>query len=69
MTTTGKDIFDKAITLMGEMDDNGNTDYADTQEYKNRALNILNTLRGEVYQYSDTYNDPADAPCVQFSKV
>ena len=30
MTTTGKDIFDKAITLMGEMDDNGNTDYADT---------------------------------------
>ena len=58
MTTTGKDIFDKAITLMGEMDENGNTDYADTQEYKNRALNILNTLRGEVYQYSDTYNDP-----------
>lgn len=58
MATTGKDIFDKAITLMGEMDDNGKTDYADTKEYKNRALNILNTLRGEVYQYSDTYNDP-----------
>ena len=53
--TTGKDIFDAAITLMGEMDDNGNTDWTDTVEYKNRALNILNTLRGEVYQYSDTY--------------
>lgn len=53
--TTGKDIFDMAITLMGEMDDQGNTDWADTVEYKNRALNILNTLRGEVYQYSDTY--------------
>ena len=54
--TTGQDIFEKAITLMGEMSDSGETDWADTQEYKNRALNILNTLRGEVYQYSDTYN-------------
>lgn len=54
--TTGQDIFDKAITLMGEMSDSGESDWADTQEYKNRALNILNTLRGEVYQYSDTYN-------------
>lgn len=53
--TTGQDIFDKAITLMGEMSDSGETDWADTVEYKNRALNILNTLRGEVYQYSDTY--------------
>lgn len=53
--TTGQNIFDAAITLMGEMDEQGNTDWADTVEYKNRALNILNTLRGEVYQYSDTY--------------
>lgn len=53
--TTGTDIFDKAITLMGELSDSGETDWADTEEYKNRALNILNTLRGEVYQYSDTY--------------
>lgn len=54
--TTGQDIFDKAITLMGELSDSGETDWADTKEYKDRALNILNTLRGEVYQYSDTYN-------------
>ena len=54
-TTTGKDIFDKAITLMGELSDSGETDWSDTEEYKNRALNILNVLRGEVYQYSDTY--------------
>lgn len=54
--TTGMDIFNAAITLMGEMSDQGETDWADTEEYKNRALNILNTLRGEVYQYSDTYN-------------
>lgn len=53
--TTGQTIFDMAITLMGEMDDNGNTDWADTVEYRNRALNILNVLRNEVYQYSDTY--------------
>lgn len=54
--TTGTDIFNAAITLMGELSDSGETDWADTQEYKNRALAILNTLRGEVYQYSDTYN-------------
>ena len=55
--TTGQTIFELAITLMGEMSDTGETDWADTVEYKNRALNILNTLRNEVYQYSDTYND------------
>lgn len=53
--TTGQTIFDYAITLMAEMSDSGETDWSDTQEYKNRALNILNTLRNEVYQYSDTY--------------
>ena len=55
--TTGQTIFDLAITLMGEMSDTGETDWADTKEYKDRALNIINTLRNEVYQYSDTYND------------
>lgn len=55
--TTGQTIFDMAITLMGELSDSGETDWADTVEYKNRALSILNTLRNEVYQYSDTYND------------
>lgn len=54
--TTGINIFNSAITMMDEMSDTGKTDWTDTTEYKNRALNILNTLRGEVYQYSDTYN-------------
>lgn len=58
--TTGMDIFNAAITLMGEMSDQGETDWTDTKEYKDRALNILNTLRGEVYQYSDTYPSSAD---------
>jgi hypothetical protein len=53
--TSGQTIFDMAITLMDEMDDSGKTDWSDTTEYKNRALNILNVLRGEVYPYSDTY--------------
>jgi len=59
--TTGMDIFNAAITLMGEMSDDGETDWADTKEYKDRALNILNTLRGEVYQYSDTYPSGTEA--------
>ena len=55
--TTGQDIFEKAITLMGELSDSGQADWGDTQEYKFRTLNILNVLRGEVYPYSDTYRN------------
>ena len=53
-TTTAQDIFDKAIMLMGEQSDTGITDWADTAEYKLRALYILNVLRGECFKYSDT---------------
>lgn len=56
MATTAQDIFDKAIYLMAENDeDTGLTDTADTTEYRVRTLGILNILRHEVYPYSDTY--------------
>jgi hypothetical protein len=53
--TTAQDIFELAIAMMDEMDDQGRADHSDTTEYKNRTLPILNILRGELYPYSDTY--------------
>ena len=56
MATTAKDVFDIAMGLMDEVNENsGATDTADTKEYKNRTLLILTALRGELYPYSDTY--------------
>ena len=54
-TTTAKYIFDQAIKLMDEQSDSGDSDWSDTNEYKHRAVAILNTLIGECYPYSDTY--------------
>lgn len=53
---TAQDIFDEAMGLMDEVNETtGETDTADTLEYKNRTLFILNILRGELYPYSDTF--------------
>lgn len=57
--TTAKDVFDIAIGLMAS-DTNGATDTADTMEYKNRTLFILNALMGELYPYSDTFQEAQD---------
>lgn len=55
-TTNAQRIFDLAMGLMDEVDSStGATDTDDTAEYKIRSLFILNTLRGELYPYSDTY--------------
>lgn len=55
--TNAQKVFDFTMALMDEMSESGATDTADTKEYKNRSLNILNVLRGELYPYSDTYGD------------
>lgn len=57
--TTAQDIFALAIAMMDEQNDAGQAVHADTTEYKNRTLPILNVLRGELYPYSDTF-DPGD---------
>lgn len=54
-TTTGTDVFQRAITLMDELDDSGKYRHDDTVEYQNRTLAILNLLQGELYSYSDTF--------------
>ena len=55
--TTAQRVFDLTMALMDEMSESGATDTSDTKEYKNRTLNILNVLRGELYPYSDTYQE------------
>ena len=56
MATTAQWVFDKAMNLMDEVNENtGATDTADTKEYKNRTIPILNVLRIECSTASDTY--------------
>lgn len=56
-TTTAQRVFDITMGLIDEVNENsGETDIADTREYKVRTLLILNALRGELYPYSDTYD-------------
>ena len=54
-TITGMDVFQRAITMMDELDDSGAFVHEDTTEYQNRTLSILNILQGELYFYSDTF--------------
>ncbi len=54
--TTGQTVFELAMHLMDETNEStGKADTADTKEYKNRTVPILNVLRVECYPYSDTY--------------
>lgn len=56
-TTTAQRVFDITMGLIDEVNENsGETDTADTREYKVRTLLILNALRGELHPYSDTYD-------------
>lgn len=56
-TTTAQRVFDLAMGLMAEVNENtGVTDTSETKEYKVRTLFILNALRGELYPYSDTFD-------------
>ena len=56
MATTAQEVFEIAIALMDEQNElTGEADTADTLEYKNRTLPILNMLRNELYPFSDTY--------------
>lgn len=57
MTTTVQQVFDQAIHLMDEQNENtGATSTADTNEYKSRTISILNTALPRLYPYSSNYN-------------
>lgn len=76
MATTAQKVFDIAMSLMDEVNENsGATDTVDTKEYKQRTLLILNALRGELFPYSDTYRTaengkrPICPPIMSFADV
>lgn len=58
MATNAQGIFDLTMAVIDELNDNGASDTADTAEYKNRTLQILNVLQGELYPFSDAYSLP-----------
>ena len=63
--TTAQWVFEKAMHLMDEGDASaGGVDNAETKEYKNRTLAILNLLRAECFSASDTYavTEPGKRP-------
>ena len=60
-STTGQWIFEHTMALIDELNDNGEADTADTKEYKDKTLPILNILQGELYPYSDTYKRRNDS--------
>ena len=65
MSTTAQWVFEKAMHLMDEVNEStGETDTADTREYKNRTIPLLNILRVECFTASDTYavTEPGKRP-------
>lgn len=57
MAVTVQRIFDKAIHLMDEQNEqNGSTMTVDTSEYKSRTISILNTAIPRLYPYSSNYD-------------
>ena len=61
MTTTVQQVFDMAIHLMDEQNENnGATTTADTSEYKSRTISILNTAIPRLYPFSSNLDRDAD---------
>lgn len=58
MATNSQGVFDLTMAMIDEVNESGATDHADTKEYKDRSLHIINVLQGELYMYSDTYELP-----------
>lgn len=74
MATNSQSVFDLTMALIDEVNESGATDHADTQEYKRRTLHILNVLQGELYPFSDLYEQgeagkrPIPVPIINFTK-
>lgn len=65
MSTTAQQVFEQTVYLMGEAcPGTGLADYSDTQDYKIRALPILNILRREC---ADRILDGEGAECPEIT--
>lgn len=50
---TVSDIFDVTMQLIDELNDSGESQTSDTEEYRNRTVGIMNILISECYPLSD----------------
>lgn len=50
MSYTCTDVFNRALAIIDAVDD------ADTSDYENRTVAILNILQGELFPFSDTWS-------------
>lgn len=58
MSTTAQQIYDAAISLMDRRSqEDGSTQNAENQDYQDRALDILNTIRQECYMASARWDN------------
>lgn len=55
MSTTPQEIYDSAIDLIDQRDEDGNINISDNDIYKNKALNIINMGQRELYKLGDLY--------------
>ena len=55
MSATVTDVFDIAMGLMDEISSTGASESADTADYRDRTLRIINNLQQELYPLSDSY--------------
>lgn len=68
MSTTAQWVFEKTVYLMGEAcQSTGLADYADTKDYKNRTLGILNVLRVECTPACGGDASGADTVCPEIT--
>jgi len=50
---TVSEVFDATMQLIDELNDQGEAQTGDTEEYRNRTIGIMNILISECYPYSD----------------
>lgn len=62
MSYTGKEIFDRAITVLDELSENGSVDVNKTKEYYNRAPMLLDMWQHEVIRNGSTQK-PFEISC------
>lgn len=58
MAVTVQEIFDISIHLMDAQNEStGNTETADTKEYRLRTISLLNSILDRAFPYSDNYRE------------
>lgn len=66
---TSQNIFDRAMAIIDSLSPSGGTETSDNVDYKNRTLNILNVLTGELAPYSATADETESGQRVTVAEI